>query len=138
MSLMEIVARVPLIVRAPGARANGRRARGLVEFIDIYPTLAGLCGLKAPATAEGRSFAPLLDDARRAFKPAAYTQLTYETIEGRAVRTDRYRYIQWKDRASGETDEELYDHQVDSGEFRNLARLAGHERILSQHRALLA
>lgn len=138
MSLMEMVARVPLIVRAPGARSNGRRARGLVEFIDIYPTLAELCGLRAPAAAEGRSFAPLLENAGRPFKQAAYTQLEYETIEGRSVRTDRYRYIHWKDRASGETDEELYDHATDAGEFRNLARAGGHERVLKEHRALLA
>ncbi len=137
MSLLEDSARVPLIVSAPGAKGNGQAARGLVEFVDVYPTLAELCGLKAPAAAEGRSFAQVLGNPKRPFKKAAYTQLEYESIEGRAVRTERYRYIRWKDRKTGETDEELYDHSADPGEFTNLARDSGHERALRAHRGLV-
>lgn len=137
MSLMEGSAQVPLIVSAPGAKGNGQAARGLVEFIDVYPTLAELCGLKAPAAAEGTSFAGVLENPKRAFKKAAYTQLEYETIEGRSVRTEQFRYIRWKDRKTGETDEELYDHVADAGEFTNLARGNRHRKVIEEHRRLL-
>ncbi len=41
----EIDARVPLIIRAPRAEANGQTTNALVEFVDIYPTLCELAGL---------------------------------------------------------------------------------------------
>jgi len=138
MSLMEGSARVPLIIRAPGARGNGRKARGLTEFVDVYPTLAELCGLNTPSTTQGRSLAPLLQDPAKTGKAAAYTQLLFESIEGRSVRTDHFRYIRWKDLKSGDTGEELYDHRRDPGEFTNLARGSDHFKILQEHRGLLS
>jgi uncharacterized sulfatase len=116
-SLFEESARVPLIVRALGRR--GRSTRALVELVDLYPTLAELAGLPVRAQLEGQSMVPLLDNPSRKWKSAAFTQMKQGNIEGRAVRTDRYRYIRW----TGEhPDEELYDHQADPHEFTNLAR----------------
>jgi uncharacterized sulfatase len=134
MSLMEDSSRVPLIVAAPGRKGNGQGCRALVEFVDVYPTLAGLCGLPAPPGLDGRSFRALLDSPRRPFKDAAYTQLLFEDITGRAVRTDRYRYIRWE--RQGTVQEELYDHQSDPGEFTNLASRGGQE--LARHRQRIA
>ena len=91
-----------------------------------------MCGIAAPKGLEGQSFTRLLDDPKRAFKKAAFTQIAYEDIVGRAVRTDRYRYIQWEGRGGGE---ELYDHKTDPGEFNNLAGKGG--GVLEQHRAIL-
>lgn len=118
MSLMEDSARVPLIVSAPGSKGNGRACPSLVEFVDLYPTLAALCGLKPPADLEGQSMTTLLDNPSRPFKKAAFTQIAYEDITGRAMRTPRYRYIRWEGKGGGE---ELYDHQTDPGEITNLA-----------------
>jgi hypothetical protein len=46
-SLFEESARVPLIVYAPGAKGNGRRCVRIVELVDLYPTLTGLCRVTA-------------------------------------------------------------------------------------------
>lgn len=133
MSLMEEVARVPLVVAAPGRRGNGKASRALVEFVDIYPTLADLCSLKPPPGLAGESLVSMLDRPDRSVKPAAYTQIAFEDIRGLAVRTDRYRYIQWHGRGGGE---ELYDHASDPGEFRNLAASPGMDYVLRDHRRL--
>ena len=47
-SIYEIGARVPLIVRLPCAAGNGKACGRTVEFLDVYPTLAELCGLPKP------------------------------------------------------------------------------------------
>jgi iduronate 2-sulfatase len=136
MCLFEESARAPLIVAAPGAKGNGRPSRSLVEFIDIYPTLAELCGLKPPSDLEGQSFAPLLDNPSRPWKKAAFTQLQHEKrIFGHSVRTDRYRYTMWEGEGGGE---ELYDHDQDAGEYRNLAQVPSHAPALKVMRKTLA
>lgn len=135
MSLMEEVARVPLLVAAPGRAGNGQASRALVEFVDLYPTLAQLCGLQPPAGLAGQNLAPLLDRPSRAHKKAAYTQIEFEDIKGRSVRTERYRFTQWQGKGGGE---ELYDHAKDPGEFRNLASDAAMAKVVREHRALLA
>jgi len=70
----ETSARAPLIVSAPGRKGNGRQAPGLVEFVDVYPTLCELAGLPLPAHLEGVSAVPLLNDPARIWKAAAFTQ----------------------------------------------------------------
>ena len=134
MSLFEESTRVPLIVAAPGRKGNGKPSRALVEFVDIYPTLAQLCGLTPPAGLEGQSFVPLLDNPSRPFKKAAFSQLAYEKITGRSIRTDRYRYTRWEGEGGGE---ELYDHTKDPREFTNLALKPGARTILEEHRRIL-
>jgi uncharacterized sulfatase len=136
MCLFEESARAPMIVAAPGVKGNGRPSRALVEFVDVYPTVAELCGLTPPPNLEGQSFVPLLDSPARTWKKAAFTQLQHEKrIFGRAVRTDRYRYIVWQGEGGGE---ELYDHQTDAGEFQNLASLTRHAPALEMMRKTLA
>ena len=107
MTLMEEGAHVPLIIAAPGRKGNGRVSKALVEFVDVYPTLARLCGLKPPDTLELQSMVRLLNNPERTFKKAAFTQLHYEKIVGRSIRTARWRYTRWEGEGGGE---ELYDH----------------------------
>jgi len=118
--------RSPLIVRGPGVPA-GVAAGGLVEFVDIYPTVAELAGLAPPAGLEGVSFVPLLHQPDRAWKPAVFTQVLRLRPEGNlmavTMRTPRYRLTRWteeKDRAALRF-LELYDHAVDPDERRNVA-----------------
>lgn len=134
-SLFEESMRAPLLIAAPGRRGNGRAAKGLVEFVDIYPTLAELAGLAGPANLEGQSLRPLLDNPGRAFKKAAFSVVTSPPgITGRAVVTDRYRYIRW---TGPHPDEELYDRVKDPREFTNLARDSKYAPALNQMRAVL-
>jgi arylsulfatase A-like enzyme len=131
----------PLLLAAPG-RAKGRRADGLVEFVDIYPTLAELCRLPRPEGLEGASLVPLLDDPDRPGKAAVFSQYP-RSIPGRgramgyAMRTDRYRLVSWKPLAGGDRVDELYDHQADPAENANLAGKPEHAAILEALRARL-
>jgi uncharacterized sulfatase len=133
-TLFELSARVPLVVYAPRMKAQGKACERLVEFVDIYPTLTDLCGLKPPDDLAGRSFAPLLDAPEQSWKEAAYSQVQRGKVTGRSVRTERWRYTEWDE---GRQASELYDHQTDPGEYRNLAGDAKHADVVAQHRKLL-
>jgi iduronate 2-sulfatase len=105
-----------------------------VEFVDIYPTLAELCGLDAPAGLQGRSFVPLLDNPRIQWKEAAYTQVQRGQNTGYSVRTERWRYTEWDEGRSGI---ELYDHRNDPGEYHNVAGDPKHSVLVNQLKGLL-
>jgi choline-sulfatase len=117
-SLFERAARVPLVIAAPGMRGNGRATRALAELVDLYPTLADLAGLRAPAYLEGVSLSPLLADPARTVKDAAFTQVRRGEAHGFSIRTERWRCTAWDDGRQGE---QLYDMQADPGETTNLA-----------------
>jgi iduronate 2-sulfatase len=117
-TLFEQALRVPLIVVLPDGRNAGRTCRRTVQLLDVYPTLADLCGLPAPADLDGRSLRPLLDNPDAAWERPAYSQVGHEGATGRSVRTERWRYTEW-DR--GRAGVELYDHDLDPLELRNLA-----------------
>lgn len=123
MTLFEESCRVPFIISVPGVTkpAVCRRA---VECVDLFPTLADLCGLKPPANLEGISMAPLLRDPARPWKKGAFTY----HVEGKSVRTERWRYTEWRgaDRA------ELYDHETDPREIVNLARDPKHAATVAE------
>ena len=120
----------PLIIRTPSMKNKGRSTSALVQSIDIYPTLAGLCGLIPPVDIDGRPFLDLLDDP---YLPGPEVALSYNMSYGApfrgmrrmhavTMRTKDYRYIQWqKDLGKGEVVfQELYDHRVDPDEEDNL------------------
>jgi uncharacterized sulfatase len=134
-SLFEESARAPLLIRAPGRRGNGQASKSLVEFVDIYPTVAELGGLRGPETLEGQSLTPLLDSPGRPWKTAAFTQMYGpKDVVGRSVVNDRYRYMRWTGPYPGE---ELYDHQTDRHEYTNLAVRAEHAETLNRMRKVL-
>ncbi|MGH9162534.1 MAG: sulfatase [Vicinamibacteraceae bacterium] len=130
MSLFERSARVPLIIASPDARANGQAARGIVELVDLYPTLAELSGLEAPDYLDGVSVRPMLDDASKTVREAAFTQAR----DGYAVRTERWRYIEWAEGAKGA---QLYDMERDANETTNLVENPEHADTVAELQALL-
>lgn len=133
-TLFELSARAPLIVSTPQMKAKGKVTTRLTEFVDIYPTLAELAGLKAPQKLEGRSFVPLLNNPRLKWKEAAYTQVQRGKLAGYSVRTERWRYTEWDE---GRRGAELYDHQNDPHEYRNLANDPQHQTVVKTMKALL-
>ncbi|MDH3584580.1 MAG: sulfatase-like hydrolase/transferase, partial [Phycisphaerae bacterium] len=111
----ELDTRIPLIVRAPGRAGNGRSTEALVELVDLYPTLADLCGLPGRSLLEGSSFAPLLDNPQRPWKTAAFSQTTRGKIRGYSIRTATHRYTQWQNlQTSDVVARELYLYEQDS------------------------
>jgi iduronate 2-sulfatase len=134
MSLFENSARVPLIIAAPGARGNGRATGSLAELVDLYPTLADLCGLQAPDYLDGTSQRPALDDPAKLVKTAAYTQVRRGRYDGYSVRTQRWRYVLWDDGRQGE---QLFDMQNDPRETTNLAADPQHAQVVQELRQLV-
>jgi iduronate 2-sulfatase len=120
--LFEEVARVPLIIAWPKGKANGVCAKP-VEFVDVYPTLADLCGLRAPKNLEGKSLRPLLKNPEANWDKPAITQVFHGEgglrVMGYSVRTERWRYTEW---SGGKEGAELYDHQKDPNEWKNLIK----------------
>lgn len=132
--LFEETLRVPLVVAGPGIAAPGTPATGLVELVDVYPTLVERCGLPKVEGLDGLSLMPLLDDAAAAVRSAAFSSASRAAGQiGRSLRTARLRYTEWPDGS-----EELYDHDADPREFTNLARRADQASALAEMRRLLA
>lgn len=130
-TLFEESTRAPLLIRVPGAAGNGRACERVVEFIDLFPTLVEAAGLEAPEGLEGRSLLPLLHDPVAAHEGGAVTQILRPAdsrlpapVMGRSIRTERWRYTEWN---GGEAGRELYDHEADPQEFKNLAKDPGPE-----------
>lgn len=123
-SLFEESARVPLVISAPGAKGNGQGCSALAELIDVYPTLADLCGMPWPEHLAGRSLRAQLDDPSMPGKGYALTQVARRSRPrgpvqpGYSLRTDRWRYTEWDRGAQGR---QLYDHANDPEERKNLA-----------------
>jgi arylsulfatase A-like enzyme len=146
MSLFEESARVPLLIVAPGASAKGGVAKSPVSHIDLFPTLAELCGVKAPGNVQGQSLVPMLKDPSITGRGWAITQVTRgggamratitrdvgsdgERFFGYSLRTPRWRYTEWDEGRAGR---ELYDHDSDPRELKNLAGDAAHAKTVAE------
>ncbi len=141
----ELDARVPLIVAAPGVARSGGRTKAVVELVDLFPTLTDLAGLPAVTQLDGISLKPQLADPSVPGKEFALTQHPHPFYGARwtsmayALRTDRHRYIEWRDRATGTiVARELYDHETDPRETQNLIDSSAHAGARRQLEALAA
>lgn len=116
-TLFERSCRAPLIVAGPGVMPG--RAHGLVEFVDLFPTLAEHCGVNPPERLAGCSLWPQLRNPAAPGRDAAFTMVTRgQGQRGDSIRTDRWRYTEWSDGTR-----ELYDHTSDPEETANLAEV---------------
>jgi arylsulfatase A-like enzyme len=111
--------RVPMIVSVPRAtKTAGQTTEGIVELVDLYPTLAALCGLPEPKGLEGTSFRALLDSPQQPGKTAAFSQHTSNLRDpaapvGHSVATSEFRYTRWQAPQGNTVAEELY--QISDG-----------------------
>jgi arylsulfatase A-like enzyme len=133
----EEATRAPLIISVPGQKTAGRKTDALVEFVDIYPSLAEICGLPQPEGLEGISFNPLLENPARPWKSAAFSQYPRAVPgEGRAMgysmRTARYRLTEWSIKGKDFRRYELYDYQNDPAGNVNLAEQPEHAAVLQE------
>ncbi|HUG90253.1 MAG TPA: sulfatase, partial [Planctomycetaceae bacterium] len=112
-ALWEEATRAPLLIAAPGVTKPGSVCERTVDFMSVYPTLAELCGLPPREGLDGVSIVPLLKDPQSEWNRPA---ITTHGRGNHAVRSERYRYIRYADGS-----EELYDHESDALEWKNLA-----------------
>ena len=140
-STVENDTNVALLLSVPGMKNAGTKATGIVEFVDIYPTLTELAGLPLPKHLEGLSFKPLLDNPQRPWKQAAFSQYPRASgksgagaLMGYSMRTERYRFTVWvgRDDHSKVDAIELYDHQIDPQENINVAKLPANAALVGQ------
>ena len=146
--LFDESARVPLIITTPDMKNAGQRTKAISEMIDIYPTLADLCGLPVPKGVDGVSLKPQLEDPTIPGKPFALTQaVRYQgrwvsadrrmdrDVHGYSIRTDNFRFSSWDNGAEGE---ELYDLIKDPEEFHNVVEDPNYRQQAEELRSLLS
>ena len=130
-STFERATRSALMIRTPGMPKPGVAAGGIVETLDLYPTLADYAGLQAPDGLTGLSLRPVLDDPAHPGKDSAFSYWR----ESHTMRMDRYRIVRYEDPGDG-PEFELFDHSNDPNETRNIA--ADHPDIIEELRERLA
>ncbi len=135
VTVYELGANAPFMMWVPGARSMGNETDSVVEFLDIYPTLVDLCGLKARHKLSGKSLRPVLVNPSKPWKNAAYTQVTRGKTMGYSVVNDRWRFIQWG--ADGKGGYELYDQHKDTKNYYNLAENPEYKTVRKQMEKLL-
>lgn len=127
-SNMNIDTNVPFIFSVPNGK-SGKVINTPVEALDIYPTLATLCGIEKPSHLDGESIISLLNnpDSEPDSKKYAYTMWPHQrreydrTIMGYSVKDGRFNYVEWVKLNTGEIlEKELYDHQNDPKETKNV------------------
>jgi iduronate 2-sulfatase len=137
----EQATRAPLILIAPGKK-RGSHTRAIVEFVDLYPTLCELAGIEKRAHLQGVSLAPLLDSPDAGGKRAAFQVYPRQTpatgpMLGHAVRSDRWRYVEWRTADQSVAARELYDMEKDADETVNLAGKAEFAAAVREHADML-
>lgn len=115
IGIYESIHRIPFIVSYPGCR-RGAWCDGIIESVDLLPTLCELAEVPAPAGLDGRSIVPELAGQGEG-KAQAICEWDFPAPQRRvnAIRTRRYRLVYYGHDLGGE----LYDHESDPNEMQN-------------------
>jgi iduronate 2-sulfatase len=137
----------PLIISAPGKR-SGERTSAITEFVDVYPTLCDLAGLDQPSHLQGESLIGALTNGSarksantgddRAFQVYPRSTKEHGALLGQALRTDRWRYVEWQQTDGSIVARELYDLQADADETINRAADPQLAETVAEHSKLIA
>jgi len=127
-NLLHNALRAPLIISAPGFKRDVD-ANGIVELIDIYPTLCELAGIEPPSHLQGQSMVPLMRDPTAGGKEAALSRDT----RGVVITTKDHLYAEYLH--GGRM---LFDRAIDPAENVNVAENSDYARTLARMRKLLA
>jgi len=128
----------PLLLHVPGQPNAGVATDKLVEFVDIYPTLAAACNLPIPKHCEGTSIMPLVRNPSAQWKTAAFSQfrknINKVSCMGYTMRTDQFRYTEWRSRKNltRVVARELYDHRQNHDENENVINQAKYTKIVEK------
>ena len=123
----EQATRSPLIIRVPGEEPQ--RVDQPTEFVDLYPTLCDLAGLPPREGLSGYTLTPLLEGKPDTLNTAALSQYTRGDRMGYAIRTHRYRYVEWMEEGRHVNDSadysrvharQLFDYRYDPLETVNI------------------
>jgi iduronate 2-sulfatase len=134
----EQATRIPLMIHAPGMK-QGRRTGAFIESVDIYPTVADLAGLSVPQGLDGISQKSVINGlASHERGHITHVYPRGNGLLGRAIRTDRYRMVEWKKIGENVStaEYELYDYQADPLERKNIA--ADQPQVMAELKAILA
>lgn len=124
--------KVPLLISLPGQiPPGGVNDRHLVSGLDIVPTLCDFAGIEAPPKMRGYSLKPLLKGKTSQWRDHVVSEVYRD--EGRVVRTERYKYITYRD----DPIDMLFDTRKDPGETQNLAQDPKYKSVVSEHREIL-
>ncbi len=129
VSLHEESAAVPLIISVPGKQPTV--CASLAELLDLYPTVAALCGLEVPERLQGKDLSPLLDDPKARVRDAAFSVSPMQ--RGFLLREDKWAYIQYGEDASKGI--ELFDMEKDPQQFTNLAANPEYKTVVARFKA---
>lgn len=132
VSLRDESAGVPLIISVPGKTPSV--CDSFVELIDLYPTVAALCGLEVPTRLQGKNIAPMLDDPSFQVRDAAFCVAPMRN--GFLIREKNWAYIQYGEDASKGV--ELFDMQQDPKQYDNLAHVPEHADRVNEFQSRVA
>lgn len=99
----DIALNSPLIIKLPQMDNQGVFAEGMVETVDIFPTLAELCNIRAPKYLEGISMKPAIENPDAVIKEYVVGERYAWGVHGITLRSEDYRLMIWIDDSTGDT-----------------------------------
>jgi arylsulfatase A-like enzyme len=126
--------RIPILLRYPARVKPGMLIDEMVLNIDLAPTFLELAGLSIPQEMQGKSWVPLLQGEKPAWRQAFLYEYFFEpglpaTPAMLAVRTPANKLIVYP---GHEEWTELFDLRTDPYEKSNLAKDPAHEALLTR------
>lgn len=133
-ALYEEIVRVPLIIARLGEPEGDIDHRLVNTGVDLLPTLCDLAGVEIPAGLPGRSLVGEPGGHEHVVVQTTFADGPRPHTRGRAVITERYKYVVY---SWGRYREQLHDLRDDPGEQVNLAVEARHRPVLEAMRGRL-